>query len=107
MELSSGLETAERLIWGAFGLVSFIILIAYLRWMGPLEDQSKTKIKVRRRLARRGSAKQETALDKLCAVGAATKWRAMPLWVTCGRRLGKNFLTQLQHWSGAVMCPAC
>src|SRR6516162_7666334 len=25
-----------------------------------------------------------------------------PLWVTCGRRLGKNFLTLLQHWSGAV-----
>jgi hypothetical protein len=26
----------------------------------------------------------------------------------CGRRrLGKNFLTFLQHWSGAVMCPAC
>ncbi|MFZ0147393.1 MAG: hypothetical protein WBG18_12335 [Xanthobacteraceae bacterium] len=23
----------------------------------------------------------------------------------CGRRLGENFL--LQHWSGAVMCPAC
>ena len=23
-----------------------------------------------------------------------------PLWVTCGRRLGKNFLTLLQHWSG-------
>ena len=23
------------------------------------------------------------------------------LWVTCGRRLGKNFLTFLQHWSGA------
>jgi len=29
------------------------------------------------------------------------------LWVTCGRRLGKNFLTVLQHWSGAVTCPAC
>ena len=28
-------------------------------------------------------------------------------WVMCGRRLGKNFLTLLQHWSGAVMCPAC
>jgi putative transposase len=27
--------------------------------------------------------------------------------VTCGRRLGKNFLTLLQHWSGAVTCPAC
>jgi hypothetical protein len=23
-------------------------------------------------------------------------------WVTCGRRPGKNFLTFLQHWSGAV-----
>src|ERR1035441_655201 len=30
-----------------------------------------------------------------------------PLWVMCGRRLGKNFLSLLQHWSGAVMCPAC
>ena len=30
------------------------------------------------------------------------------LWVMCGRRrLGKNFLTHLQHWSGAVMCAAC
>jgi hypothetical protein len=28
-------------------------------------------------------------------------------WLMCGRRLGKNFLTLLQHWSGAVMCPAC
>jgi uncharacterized oxidoreductase len=28
-------------------------------------------------------------------------------WVTCGRRPGKNFLTLLQHWSGAVTCPAC
>ena len=28
-------------------------------------------------------------------------------WVTCGRRHGKNFLTLLQHWSGAVTCPAC
>ena len=25
----------------------------------------------------------------------------------CGRRLGKSFLTLLQHWSGAVTCPAC
>jgi hypothetical protein len=29
-----------------------------------------------------------------------------PLWVTCGRRRGKDFLTVLQHWSGAVTCPA-
>jgi hypothetical protein len=29
------------------------------------------------------------------------------LWVTCGRRRGKDFLTLLQHWSGAVTCPAC
>jgi hypothetical protein len=24
----------------------------------------------------------------------------------CGRRHGKHFLTLMQHWSGAVMCPA-
>jgi len=29
------------------------------------------------------------------------------LWVMCGRRPGKNFLTLMQHWSGAVMCTAC
>jgi len=29
------------------------------------------------------------------------------LWVTCGRRPGKDFLTVLQHWSGVVTCPAC
>jgi hypothetical protein len=28
--------------------------------------------------------------------------------VMCGRRLiGKSFFTLMQHWSGAVMCPAC
>jgi predicted HTH transcriptional regulator len=26
---------------------------------------------------------------------------------TCGRRPGKDCLTFLQHWSGAVTCPAC
>ena len=31
-----------------------------------------------------------------------------PLGVMCGRRLiDKSFLTLMQHWSGAVMCPAC
>jgi hypothetical protein len=30
-----------------------------------------------------------------------------PVRVTCGRRVGKNFLTFLQHRSGAVTCPAC
>ena len=29
------------------------------------------------------------------------------LWVACGRRLSKSFLTLLQHWSGAVTCAAC
>ena len=29
-------------------------------------------------------------------------------WVMCGRRLiDKGFFTLMQHWSGAVMCPAC
>ena len=29
-------------------------------------------------------------------------------WVMCGRRpIDKSFFTLMQHWSGAVMCPAC
>ena len=39
--------------------------------------------------------------------GASICGGEVMLWVTCGRRLGKNFLTFLQHWSGAVTCPAC
>ena len=38
---------------------------------------------------------------------AAIDGAKLTLWVTCGRRPGKNFLTLLQHWSGAVTCPAC
>jgi hypothetical protein len=38
---------------------------------------------------------------------AAVVGDELTTWVTCGRRLGKNFLTLLQHWSGAVTCPAC
>jgi hypothetical protein len=30
---------AERIAWGAWGLLSFIALIVWLRWEGPLEDQ--------------------------------------------------------------------
>jgi hypothetical protein len=40
MEPFSGvdLSTAERIAWG---LLSFIALIVYLRWEGPWEDQKK------------------------------------------------------------------
>jgi len=31
----------EKIAWGVWGLVSFILLIAYLRWVGPVEDQEK------------------------------------------------------------------
>src|SRR6516162_765027 len=42
----------------------------------------------------------------LCS--AAKPARSCPLWVMCGRRLiDKSFLTLMQYWSGAVMCPAC
>src|SRR5262249_40130327 len=59
------------------------------------------------------------SLTTVSAMGGRLSWslfhfnpthqrnRECPLWVTCGRRLGKNFLTLLQHWSGAVTCPAC
>ena len=33
--------TAEQLIRGALGLLSFIGLIVYLRWEGPWKDQKK------------------------------------------------------------------
>jgi hypothetical protein len=32
------LATAERIVWGAW---SFIMLILYLRWCGPPEDQKE------------------------------------------------------------------
>jgi hypothetical protein len=35
------MSTAERIIWGAWGLLSFIFLIVYLRWVGPRDDQKK------------------------------------------------------------------
>ena len=38
MELFQDLNTAERIAWG---LLSFIALIVYLRWEGPWEDQKK------------------------------------------------------------------
>jgi hypothetical protein len=34
-------EDAERIIWGAWGLLSFIALIVYLRWAGTPENQKK------------------------------------------------------------------
>ena len=34
-----GLDTPERIIWGAWGLLSFVFLIVYLRWEGPREDE--------------------------------------------------------------------
>jgi hypothetical protein len=36
-----GMSTAERIIWGALGLLSFIVLIVWLRWEGPRGDQKK------------------------------------------------------------------
>ena len=35
------MSTAETIAWGVWGLLSFIALIVYLRWEGPLEDQKK------------------------------------------------------------------
>jgi hypothetical protein len=29
----------ERIAWGALGVVSFIVLIAWLHWEGPWEDK--------------------------------------------------------------------
>jgi hypothetical protein len=49
------MSTAERIIWGAWGLLSFIALIVWLRWMGAWEDQKKDEPpKVPKRQARNG-----------------------------------------------------
>jgi hypothetical protein len=40
MELFQDLNTAERIAWG---LLSFIALIVYLRWEGSREDQKMSK----------------------------------------------------------------
>jgi len=36
-----GMSTAENIAWGASGPLSFIALIAWLRWEGPREYQKK------------------------------------------------------------------
>jgi hypothetical protein len=33
------MSTAERIAWGSLGPLSFIVLIVWLRWEGPWEDQ--------------------------------------------------------------------
>jgi hypothetical protein len=43
MELFAGIDlsTVERIARGALGLLSFIVLIIWLRWEGPRDDQKK------------------------------------------------------------------
>jgi hypothetical protein len=42
MELKMArMSLAERIAWGAWELLSFIMLIVFLRWVGPPEDQKK------------------------------------------------------------------
>jgi hypothetical protein len=35
------MSLAERITWGVWGLLSFIVLIVWLRWEGAPEDQRK------------------------------------------------------------------
>jgi hypothetical protein len=51
----------------------------------------------RRRWRPHHSGRARRLTDKQCS--------RFGLMSACGRRPGKNFLTFLQHWSGAVMCP--
>jgi hypothetical protein len=37
------MSTAEWIARGALGLLSFIVLIVWLRWEGPWEDQKKNE----------------------------------------------------------------
>jgi hypothetical protein len=35
------MSTLEKIAWDAWGLLSFIVLIVWLRWEGTWEDQKK------------------------------------------------------------------
>ena len=35
------MSTEEWIAWGALGLLSFIVLIIWLRWEGPREDRKE------------------------------------------------------------------
>jgi hypothetical protein len=35
------MSTAESIAWGVWGVLSFIFLIVYLRWVGTPDDQKK------------------------------------------------------------------
>jgi hypothetical protein len=50
-------EVMERIIWGAWGLLSFIVLIIWLRWMGTWEREKKISLP---RSRRKENAKQKT-----------------------------------------------
>jgi hypothetical protein len=67
------------------------------------------------RAHRRAGVTSSSAMRELGYKGIVSKRLGSPYvsgrsrhWVMCGRRLiDKSFLTLMQHWSGAVMCPAC
>jgi hypothetical protein len=52
------MSSVEKIAWGAWGLLSFIVLIAWLRWEGPWGDQKKDEppqvLKERERQAENG-----------------------------------------------------
>jgi hypothetical protein len=37
------MSLAERIAWGVWGLLSFIVLIVWLRWEGTPEDERKVR----------------------------------------------------------------
>jgi hypothetical protein len=54
------MSTAERIAWGALGLLSFIFLIVYLRWVGTRdEDQKKDELPK----ARKETERQAETID--------------------------------------------
>src|SRR5262249_42139452 len=64
--------TEESVAWGAYGLLSFILLIAYLRWVGPAEDQNKDAAQLRSGSSDTRSNRYEEELE---ALGAQARQR--------------------------------
>jgi len=60
MELFVDVNTAERIAWG---LLSFIALIVWLRWEGPWEDQKKDELPEEPKERERRAEKDRSIVD--------------------------------------------
>jgi hypothetical protein len=101
MELSINPETAERIAWGACGVLSFIALIAWCRWRGTPLDQEmslrrcrKEKDDAKKRSRLRSIGRLRSAFDDFgTAIDGALKREDFPTqYIFSSLRMGPKSL---------------